>query len=173
MKEDIVDTNELAKPAAPVESPTTVGTKEAPKTGEKKETRQKSRCFSEMLNRLCSLSLRGTELSEINATLKKILEEMRAGKEPKKYDDKFVPMTVEAIDARVKQMDKRTRVQGRATGGIFKYQVGLTFVIWGYTRLADHSKDVGGLALVIAGALFVIWSAWSIIEIFRENQKET
>jgi hypothetical protein len=125
-----------------------------------------------MWNKLCGSTLKGSELREISATLKEMLEEMRRGKEPKKYEQDFVPITVEKIGKTVEEIEKRTKEQGKFSRGIFIYQIGLTMGVGGYAIIASgatQARLVGGVLLLVAGTYFGIMS----LKIFSEfKQRE-
>lgn len=169
-----MNTNGTPKSAEAGELPGAAGAEKAPESEENIGTKQKSSCLSHIVNKLCVRFPNGSELREINATLKDMLEEMKKGKEPKKYEENYVPITVERIEKTVKEIDKRTKRQGKVSGGVFVYGVGLTLGIAGYTLYmqggANDASKAAGAVLMLVGTGFAIWSlviAWGTA---REGQ---
>jgi hypothetical protein len=123
---------------------------------------KKSNCLARMLNKICSEYSNRSEFKEIKATLKDMQEEMRKGKEPKKYGENYVPETVEKIDRAVSEIGEKSRRIHRASVAMSYFSIVAAGAIsatvtWQMQHGANAGLIVAGLIIFgIAGAQYLL-----------------
>jgi len=153
-KEDIVDKNgDKDKAAGTGELAGAAVTKEAPKSEENKGTKQKSSCLSQILNKLCGPSSNGSELNEINATLKDMQRQMRMGSQPKEYTSEYIGRTVDSIEEKLDEMKDAMKRGRQIASAESIIAVGGGFVI--ALMIAGNTTNRMDLSWAAVGVLVV------------------